>query len=516
VTDRARDDRLAEHRSRVAAARTSHAPARGTAQPAVAPGVRECIDTLLDDGSFVEIGTLAHSDQPAHADSTPGDGKVGGHGRIDGRPVTIVADNPMIKRASTATVGAAKVQRLYEQAERAGNPFIYLGQTGGARIPDALGARGHSRLDPMAYLSRRSRSVPLVTAIIGESFGGSSLVSALSDLTIQLRGSCLAITSPLVISEATGEEPTFEDLGGVDIHAERTGQIDLVAESFDEVADQIRRFLGFLPGNSWSDPAGSVSVETDADPGMRDLVPANPRTAYDMRAVVRRLVDGGDFLELRRRIGTGVLTGLAAIGGASVGVVASQPMRVAGAITPDACDKIVRLLCTCDAYGLPVVILQDTPGFLVGTGVEHDGLLYKAMLLHQAVVLASVPVLAVIVRKSYGLATACLGGAGMGTDTILAWPDARLGFMDPTVAVRVLYRRELDALDRADRDADVAQRAEQLAQDNSVYAAAGVMRVDEVIDPADTRIAVSRRLSVLTGRRTRDRRSILASWPTAW
>jgi acetyl-CoA carboxylase carboxyltransferase component len=504
-------------RSRQEAARNVEAPAHGrTAFDR--PPVRDYINTLLDAGSFDEVGTLAHSDHKEHAGTTPGDGKVCGHGRIGGQPVTVAADEARVKRASTSYVGNVKVHRIFDQALAAGNPFIYLGQTGGARLPDCLGSAGHTRLEPMPYLSRRNRRIPMVTAIVGESFGGSSLVSALSDFTVQLRGSCLAISSPLVISEATGEEPTFDELGGVDVHDRRTGQIDRGAEHFVQAADLIREFLSYLPQNCWTPapqrPAGGPAELAAA---IGDVVPASLRRPYDMRRVIRRLVDSGRFLELRPGVGRGVLTGLATIGGVSVGLIASQPMHVAGAVTPKGCDKIVRLMCTCDAFGLPVLFVQDTPGFLVGTSVEHDNLVFKAMLMHQAVAQASVPTLTVIIRKSYGLATACLGGPGMGTDTVWAWPGAQIGFMDPNVAVRVLDRKELAGLDPAQRDAEVTRRAELLGQDNSVYGAAGLMRVDEVIEPAQTRDRIARRLLELSGRApvSPDRR-ILATWPTSW
>jgi acetyl-CoA carboxylase carboxyltransferase component len=477
--------------------------------------VRQCIEELLDPGSFVEVGTLAHSERPEHRDVTPGDGKVGGHGRMGGRSVTVVGDEPGIKHASTAMVGSVKVQRLYEQAMAAGNPFIYLGQTGGARLPDVLGSEGHSRLDPMAYMSRRRRQIPLVTVIVGQSFGGSSLISALSDFTVQVRGSCLAVTSPLVISEATGEEISYEDLGGVDVHGRQTGQIDLGVETFADAAVAVAHFLSFLPQNRWS-PAEVARVDqgVERDEGIRNIVPTNQRQAYDMRAVISRLVDEGDFFEARPDVGGGLLTGLARINGFAVGVVASQPMTLAGAITPKGCDKAVRLLCTCDSFGLPVVFLQDTPGFLVGSEVEHQGMLFKAMLLHQALAMASTPLLTLIIRKSYGLATACLGGMGTGTDTVWAWPDARMGFMDPQVAVRIIQRRELEHLSPEERRREVETRAAAIAEDNSIYGAAGMMRVDEVIDPAETRLRLAIRLDELSGREATD--SFLASWPVSW
>jgi acetyl-CoA carboxylase carboxyltransferase component len=382
-------------------------------------------------------------------------------------------------------------------------------------LPDVLGSEGHSRLEPMAYMSRRRRQIPLITVVVGQSFGGSSLIAALSDFTVQVRGSCLAVTSPLVISEATGEDISYEELGGVDVHDRRTGQIDLGVETFDEAAAAVARFLSYLPQSAWSgNEAGPVERPIERDEGIRDLVPTNQRQAYDMRTVLARLLDDGAFFELRSGVGGGLLTGLARINGVAVGVVASQPMTLAGAITPKGCDKAVRLLCTCDSFGLPVIFLQDTPGFLVGSEIEHQGMLSKAMLLHQALALASTPLVTVIVRKSYGLATACLAGMGMGTDTVWAWPDARMGFMDPQVAVRIIYRRELEPLSPEERRREVERRGAAIAQDNSIYGAAGMMRVDEVVDPADTRVRIASRLAELAGRPPVP--SVLSSWPVSW
>lgn len=507
---------LADLARRQGEARTRRVGSGGPGGPA--PDVRTCIEELLDPDSFQEIGTLAHSERPEHAASTPGDGKIGGHGTVGGRPVTVVGDDASVKRASTAMIANAKVHRLFEQAENAGNPFVYLGQTGGARLPDVLGSTGHSRLDPMAYMSRRRRRIPLVSVIIGPSFGGSSLVSALSDLSVQIRGTCLAVTSPAVIRQATGEDVSFDALGGVDVHLRLTSQIDVGADDFADAAGTVRRFLSHLPPNAWSAPPRRPrDAEVTRDEQLASLVPANQRMAYDMREVLARLLDHGELLELRPQSGAGVVTGLGWLGGHSVGVVASQPLTMAGAIVPKACDKIVRLLCTCDAFGLPVVFLQDTPGFLVGRNVEHEGLMYKAMLLHQAVATASVPILTVIVRKSYGLATACLGGMGMGTDLVLAWPGARIGFMDPHAAASVLEGRELEGLAPEDRRARIEERAAQIMQDNSVYGAAGAMRVDEVIHPGDTKLRLVKRLDELAARPLRPLgERALADWPVAW
>src|SRR4051812_4771227 len=209
--------------------------------------VREHIDALLDSGSFEEVGTFVRSLRPEDHDDTPGDGKIGGHGTIDGRAVTVAGDDITVKRGSSSPMGSRRLGRLFAHAERCGHPIVYFGATGGARIPDSLGSAGFAQVAVDVDLFRRRRRVPFITVIVGDSFGGSSFVSAASDLVIQVRGTCLAVTSPLVAKIATGEELTNDELGGADVHARTTGQIDLIAEDFDEAYALIRRALALLP-----------------------------------------------------------------------------------------------------------------------------------------------------------------------------------------------------------------------------------------------------------------------------
>ena len=464
--------------------------------------IREHIAGIVDRGSFEEVGTFATSEVPGQREQTPGDGKIGGHATIDGRPVSIVGDDVTVKRASSAVVGGRRVSRIYEQALRQGNPLIYLGETGGARVPDSLGSAGLATISPPVNVAQRRRRIPMATIITGESYGGSSFLSAMSDLVVQIRGTAMAVTSPRVIESATGEQIDAQELGGPDVHANITGQIDLVAETEEDAYEYVRRFLGYLPPNSWSRASMSSPSPIEPDPELGDLVPERRRQAYDMRRVIRRLTDD-DWLELRPRFGRSILTGLGRIGGHSVGLIASQPLHQAGVLTPDACDKAVRLICLCDAYDLPIVFLQDCPGFLVGQTVEHSRLLYKAILLLEAVSLARAPKLTVVLRKGYGLAYFTLGGNDMGTDLLCCWPSAEISLMDPHVGANVVDNTQDDATN-ASMEADVGP-----------WGAAGIMKVDEIIDPAETRPVLARALDRLSNReRCPDRP--LSSWPTCW
>jgi acetyl-CoA carboxylase carboxyltransferase component len=484
-----------------------HAAGRRTA--------REHLARLLDDGAFTEIGMFARSEHPADRATTPADGKICGHGSIDGRPVTVAVDDVTVKRATSSIVGARKLARVYEQARRAGNPFVYIGETGGARLPDTLSAAGYSNEAVFPWLAARQREVPVACAIVGESFGGSSFIAGLSDFVVQVRGSVLAITSPRVIEVATGQQVNNEALGGADVHDRRTGQIDLAVDDDDEAYDAIRRFLSYLPSRAGAAPPRSAATVTGPDDAIAAAVPHKRTQTYDMRALIELLVDDGEMLELKPNFGASVVTGLARIDGWSVGIIASQPAFAVGSLTPDACSKATRLLCLCDAFGLPVVFLQDTPGFLVGTDVEHDRLLARAMLFLEALSLARVPRLSVVVRKAFGLAFFSMGGSNMGSDLLVAWPGAEIGFMDPVVGANVLHGDRLAGLQGDERRDELYRLAAELGADSDPRALAAVMNLDDVIEPAQTRVVLAGALARHAPAATRAP-SVLASWPHWW
>jgi acetyl-CoA carboxylase carboxyltransferase component len=469
--------------------------------------VREHIGALLDSGSFEEVGTFVHSLRSEDKEDTPGDGKIGGHGTVDGRAVTVAGDDITVKRGSSSPMGSRRLGRLFAHAERCGHPIVYFGATGGARIPDSLGSAGFAQVAVDVDLFRRRRRVPFITVIVGDSFGGSSFVSAASDLVIQVRGTCLAVTSPLVAKIATGEDLTNDELGGVDVHARQTGQIDLIAEDFDEAYALIRRALALLPANAQS---RAPRVENDdpvaPDPDLQDLVPRRRSRAYDINKVLTRILDTDTFLPLGDGYGRGLVCGLGRLDGHAVGVVASQPKFFAGSLDPRACEKAVKLLCLTDAYDIPVLFFQDVPGFFVGKQVEHDGMLKHAIRLQTALALHEAPKLTTILRKAYGLAYFSLGGNDSGVDTVYAWPSAEISFMDPLVAANVVSGGDDTARDAA---------LDYMAADIDPYGAAGLMKVDEIIDPADTRATLARALTRLANRPPTDGSARpLAAWPT--
>lgn len=480
--------------------------------------IRGHIDGFVDVGSFREIGTFSRSMRIEDRDRTPGDGKIGGHGNVDGRPVAVFGDDITVLRGSSSIVGGRKEVRLYERAVQMGIPIVHFGQTGGGRIPDLIGSEGISEAGELfQFFGTRRRRVPMATAVVGQSFGGSSFLSALSDFVVMTRGSCLAVTSPKVFEVATGEVISFEDVGGVDVHARQTGQIDLGVETDEEAYDAIRRWLSYLPSNMHeraprAEPVGSL----EPDPGIADLVPTRRTRGYDMRKLIARIADDDSFMELQPGYARNVTCGLARLDGWSVGVIGNNPMFQAGVLDPQACHKIIRIASLCDAYNIPIVWLVDVPGFMVGERVEHDRMLHWGMRMMQALQNASTPTLTVCIRKAFGLAWQAMNGAGMPSLGIYSWPGAEIGFMDPAVGVNVAYGSKLATIaDPDEREAARLELVAEVGEATSPYEAAGTMRIDEMIDPADTRRVLANDLAMFANRRLPSpEERVLASWPT--
>jgi acetyl-CoA carboxylase carboxyltransferase component len=333
---------------------------------------------------------------------------------------------------------------------------------------------------------------------------------------VQIRGSCLAVTSPRVIEIATGEAIGFEELGGVEVHDKTTGQIDLVADDEAHAVELVRRTLSYLPQNAWEEPARTPwDGHVKRDERLYDIVPMRRQRAYDMRVVLRHLTDDDAIHELKPNFERSLITAFGRMAGRSVGFIASQPMYYAGALSPDSCDKASAFVCLCDAYNIPIVFLQDVPGFMVGKHVEHHNMLGRAIRFFEALALAEVPRLSVVLRKAFGLAYFSLSGSGMGNHALAAWPSAEISFMDPQVGVNVVHGGKLQAAD--DAGATRQGLIEEWTLDTDPEGAAGTMEVDEVIDPADTRAWLCTHL---------DRLRVpvppwgqfkpLASWPTCY
>jgi acetyl-CoA carboxylase carboxyltransferase component len=477
---------------------------------------RDWIGDLLDPDSFIEIGAFVRAERPDERPTTPGDGLIGGHGLVDGRPISVTANDVTVKGGTGSRAGQARGSRIYEQALKFGNPYVLFGQAGGVRVQDLIGSEKMAQQGGSGGMWTRHRRIPMVTAIVGRSYGSSSFSAAASDFAVQLRGTAMALTSPRVIEMAVGDTITEEDLGGVDVHNSKTGQIDLSVDTPEELVAAVRDFLSYLPSNGKSLPPRREVPKPRPIPELRTIVPAARRRGYDMRKVVAKLVDEGRFLELKPKFGRSLVTALARIDGRSVGIVASNPMFQGGAMTPDACDKAMSFVTLCDSFHIPLIFLADTPGFLVGAQVEHNRALHKAVALNQCLLQVGVPVLAFVLRKAYGLSYPVMIAGRSAASLIVGWPTAEISFMDPEVAVNVVYGPELDKLDPEARAAAAASRAAEIGKATTAYDAAIGMGLDEIIDPADTPVLIAQALDRLMANYDLKRERTLAYWPTCY
>jgi acetyl-CoA carboxylase carboxyltransferase component len=459
---------------------------------------RERLQILLDPGTFQEVDAFARRGE----DAVWGDSVVTGWGEIDSRTVYAFAQDFTVLGGSVGAVHGRKICKVMDLALANGAPLIGLNDSGGARIQegvDALAAYGE-----IFYRNTiASGVIPQISAILGPCAGGAVYSPAITDFTFMVRGtSHMFITGPQVVRAVTREEVTFEALGGAGVHGQKSGVAHFVHDDEEAALRGVRRLLSFLPGNNvddppWrapSDPPDRLAAELD------DIVPEAPDQAYNMRQVIRAVVDDGDFLEVQAAFAPNLLVGFARLGGHPVGVVAQQPEALAGILDIDASDKGARFIRFCDCFNIPLVTLADTPGFLPGVAQEHGGIIRHGAKMIFAYAEATVPKLAVVTRKAYGGAYIVMSSKHLRSDVNLAWPSAEIAVMGPEGAVNVLHRRRLAAADDA---ADL--RAELLAdyrrQFANPYLAAERAYIDGVITPRETRPRLIAALKTLNGKR---------------
>jgi acetyl-CoA carboxylase carboxyltransferase component len=478
---------------------------------------RERIAALVDPGSFVELGLLVRSDIPEVEARTPADGKVCGVARIEGRMIAVSATDTGVFAGAQGRIGSRKVHSLAELAFDKGYPLVLLDEGGGARIPDILGSDGVLSFSqsPAMYVTRQRR-VPMATAILGDGFGETAWNAAYSDFVVQLKGTCMAVSSPRALEVATRERAIEEELGGWELHARRTGLVDRACDEEVECFAALRRFLSYLPSHCEALPPRSAG---DPDAAARQgqleqIVPVEPRRGYSMHEVLEVLFDRDSVFELKPLLDRSAITALARLDGAPVGVLASNPMHSGGALGADACDKLTSLIALCDSFHLPLVLLADTPGFLVGTKAEEMGISGRIVTQWSALGLATVPRISVVLRKGYGGAYFSLGAPGMGMDFNYAWPTADLGFVAPEVAVNIAHARRIAASD--DPDQLRMQLTGDLRRASEPWRAAGRFYLHDVIRPCDTRTTLIASLEIARGARGGFSRRNLANWPTSF
>ncbi len=466
---------------------------------------RERMELLLDPGSFREIDMfVTHRETRFGMDRRKylGDGVVTGWGTIDGRLVFVYSQDFTVMGGSLGEAHAQKIVKILDLAMKNGAPVIGINDSGGARIQEGVvSLAGYGDIFYRNTLA--SGVIPQIAAIMGPCAGGAVYSPALMDFIFMVRGtSYMFVTGPDVVKAVTHEDVTFEDLGGADVHATKSGVAHVVADSEADALYLIRKLLGYLPQNNMEDPP---FVDTGDDPLREDpeldrIVPTDPSKPYDVRDVIRRVVDNGEFFEIHETYAANIVVGFARLGGYSVGIVANQPAVLAGVLDINASEKAARFVRFCDAFNIPIITFVDVPGFMPGTVQEHGGIIRAGAKLLYAYSEATVPKLTVILRKAYGGAYDVMSSKHLGADVNFAWPTAEIAVMGPEGAVKIIFRRELaQAEDPAARQEElVAQYRREFAHP---YIAASRGFIDEVIEPRETRPRLINALHMLANKR---------------
>ncbi|MFD0567765.1 acyl-CoA carboxylase subunit beta [Kitasatospora saccharophila] len=463
--------------------------------------VRERIAMLLDEGSFTEVEGLRRHRATGFGlerRKPPGDGVVTGWGTVNGRQVFVYGHDFRVFGGALGEAHAEKIHKVMDLAEAAGAPLVALCDGAGARIQEGVTAlAGYGGI--FTRNVRMSGVVPQISVILGPCAGGAAYSPALTDFVFMVRGTAqMYITGPDVVQAVTGERVTHEQLGGADVHAAVSGVSTFLHDDEESCLEDVRYLLDMLPANNRELPPddGGPDDEEDGGDALVNLVPADPHQAYDMRAVIREVVDGGESLELHERWAPNIVCALARIGGQVVGIVANQPMAGAGALDIDASEKGARFVQMCDAFNIPLVTLVDVPGFLPGTDQEHEGIIRRGAKLLYAYCNATVPRVQVILRKAYGGAYIVMDSRSIGCDLSFAWPTNEIAVMGAEAAANVVFRREIAA--SADPELTRAERvAEYRGELMHPYYAAERGLVDDVIDPRHTRRVLIRSLRML-------------------
>jgi acetyl-CoA carboxylase carboxyltransferase component len=472
---------------------------------------RERIEYLLDRGSFRESGLFGVSYIPEMRDSTPCDGKVTGFGRIDGRRVGVVGYDFTVKGSSSSYTNNRKMAYVKETGTRRGFPIVFLGESTGVRMPDIMGEGMGMNFEGARFL--RLREAPWAAAIMGNAFGSSAWHACCSDFCVMRKGSVMAVASPRVVSMALGRDVPGEELGGWQVLAEHSGFADLVVDTDADALNAIKRFLSYLPTHNRQAPP-RAAVLPGSDNAARDilnLIPDSPSQVYDVRKVIRAIADLDSYFEMKERFGRSLTTALARIDGRPVGFIANNPLYKGGAMDADACSKATDFVVLCDSFNVPLIMLHDQPGFLVGPEAERRGIVGKVINWMNALLQVTVPKISIILRKSYGRGFINMGGAGI-ADEIAAWWTAEVSFMDPRTAVMVVH-----GVKEQDDPARFADLVREMARNGSAYDLGAVYGVKEVLDPRETREYLKEMLDVhelrLNGGVGQHR---LANWPTSY
>jgi methylmalonyl-CoA carboxyltransferase large subunit len=464
---------------------------------------RERIDALVDPASFEENGLFAEHRATMfgmEGKSMPADGVVTGAASVGGRLIHLASQDFTVMGGAAGEVHSIKVAEVMQMALKTGSPFVFINDSGGARVQEGIDSlSGYGKVFYSNVML--SGAVPQVSLICGPCAGGAAYSPALTDFIIQTRQAQMFITGPQVIKQVTGESVTAEQLGGPEAHMVNSGVIHFIAENDQHAVALCQKLLSFLPNNNMEDPP-QVEGDSNVDPNpeLEDMVPVDGKKGYDVRSVILKVVDFGDFLEVQSGFAQNIVIGFARVNGRTVGVIANQPAVMAGALDINASSKASRFIRFCNAFNISLLTFVDVPGFLPGVQQEHGGIIRHGAKMLFAYSAATVPKITVILRKCYGGAYLAMCGKDLGADRVFAWPTAEVAVMGAEGAAEIVFRKEIqEAEDKAARRKELIARYREAF--SNPYVAAGRRLVDAVIEPALTRRHVARALEYLGTKR---------------
>lgn len=466
---------------------------------------RERINLLFDSGSFVEVDAFVETrsiEFDMQKKKVAGDGVVTGYGTVDGRLVFVSSQDFTVIGGSLGEMHARKITKVMDMAMKMGAPFLSINDSGGARIEEGIDAL--SGFGDIFYRNTLASGViPQISVIMGPCAGGAVYSPAITDFVFMVeQTSQMFITGPQVIKAVTGEDVSFEKLGGAETHNAISGVAHFQCAGEQECIHEIKRLIGFLPDNNLGDaPVYTTTDDLNRIPeALDDIIPDGANKPYDMKKIIEQVVDHGDFLEIQKHFAKNIIIGFGRINGRTIGIVANQPSVMAGSLDVNSSDKAARFVRFCDAFNIPIVTFTDVPGYLPGVGQEHNGVIRHGAKLLYSFSEATVPKINVIVRKAYGGAYIAMNSKHLGADMVFAWPTAEIAVMGPDGAANIIFRKEISNAEDA-----IAMRQQKIEEYRSKfsnpYVAASRGYVDDVIEPSSTRICLASALEMLTSKR---------------
>ncbi len=461
--------------------------------------VRDRLRLFFPDGLAYEDGLFANN-QKAN-EGLAADGMVTGAGRMGERTVMVIANDYTVKAGSMAERGVEKFLRVQERALRVQKPILYLIDSSGARITDQAGFFANNRGIGKYFYNHSilSGKIPQISVLYGPCVAGAAYTPVFCDFSIMVRGmSALCIASPRMVEMVTGEKITMQELGGADFHMTESGSCHLVVDSEDEAAEAVWRLLSYLPDNCDNRPARFAAEEPERSPTeLERIVPADPNKAFDMHDAIATIVDGGSWFELKAGHAQELVTGLARVGGIVAGIVANNTAHRAGAIFPQSADKAAEFILTCDAYNIPLLYLCDTPGFMVGSAVEAQGILKRGKKFIYATSTATVPKLCIVIRKAYGAGIYAMCGPAFEPEATLALPGAEIAVMGAEAAINAVYANHIAKIeDQKERAKFIADKRAEYNRDVDINVAGNDLIVDHIVPPSQLRKEIIARLEV--------------------